>query len=222
MNDIKAWLVSNRDYAAGVKLYDKHGSSTVLKRMFAIGKTTYNENKLRQELVTLSQKVQEKVETVTKLKETGVWTEKDYDSLPDQMKQLIEETKDYYKQIGALKAKLVTHYNIACSKGTIDAANDYMKFVNAGDLANTIRDLEDEREPLLFKINFYQLEKRLPDEPVELMQEILEMSEGDIRAQLSNIRPKITKLKNNAARADERNELIKKKESLERRLDELV
>ncbi|QCR23083.1 hypothetical protein [Pontibacter sp. SGAir0037] len=50
---IQEWLHSNRDYATGRQLYEQHGSSTALKKVFALGESVYNRERLLAELKAL-------------------------------------------------------------------------------------------------------------------------------------------------------------------------
>ncbi len=52
--EITLWLKGNRNYAEGVKLYEKHGKSSVLKNLFALGETRFNKGRLAEELTKLS------------------------------------------------------------------------------------------------------------------------------------------------------------------------
>lgn len=53
MQDIRQWLASPKDYATGVALYEKYGSSSVRKRMFATGYSSFNMEKLEESLQEL-------------------------------------------------------------------------------------------------------------------------------------------------------------------------
>jgi hypothetical protein len=53
MQEITAWL-QNPDYTAGLKLYEKYGSSNFLKLKFAAGPNAYNQTKLLDELTKLA------------------------------------------------------------------------------------------------------------------------------------------------------------------------
>ncbi|WP_187261310.1 hypothetical protein [Pontibacter beigongshangensis] len=53
VEEIKNWLNSGQDYADGVALYEKYGSSGVRKRMFASGPSSFNREKLLESLQEL-------------------------------------------------------------------------------------------------------------------------------------------------------------------------
>lgn len=53
-NLFQQWLTGSGSYAAGVALYAQHGPSAVLKRMFALGPTPFNQKKLREALEALA------------------------------------------------------------------------------------------------------------------------------------------------------------------------
>ncbi|WP_276496714.1 hypothetical protein [Pontibacter litorisediminis] len=55
MQEIRLWLASGKDYATGVALYAKYGSSEVRKRMFASGYSSFNQEKLLNSLEELLQ-----------------------------------------------------------------------------------------------------------------------------------------------------------------------
>lgn len=55
MQEIRLWLASRKDYASGVVLYEKYGSSEVRKRMFASGYSSFNQEKLLDSLEELLQ-----------------------------------------------------------------------------------------------------------------------------------------------------------------------
>ena len=50
---LNAWLNGNRDYAAGLLIYQAHGTSTALKNVLAMGPSPYNRRKLASALAQL-------------------------------------------------------------------------------------------------------------------------------------------------------------------------
>lgn len=222
MKEIKAWLISNRDYVAGVELYNKYGTSDVLKKIFKKQETTFNKTKLLQELNKLSEKAIEKIEEVKQQKETGIYVGNDFEILPQDVKGLIERAKFIYKEIGALKSKANSLAFEAIKLPDIASANKFLFDAGVGDLVNIIRDKDEEREELLYKIDFFKTEKRLPDALSPVSQTVMEMTEGAIMKRLQQLRPQITKHKKNPKRLAEYTNWCAERDELERRLSELV
>lgn len=52
--DILTWLSSDRDYAAGVLLFEKHGNNSVLLKMMKARESIYTSEKLLEELLKIS------------------------------------------------------------------------------------------------------------------------------------------------------------------------
>ena len=222
MNDIKAWLTGTREYVKGVSLYEKYGSSRVLKTVFAKGISSVNSARLLQELIRLSETKHEVITEAKKLKETGIYTGDDFSQLPQAVQLLINRAKDKYKEIANWKSKLNILYLNSHQFPDIKRKNEYMLLAGAGDIANTILDLDDERADLLFQIDFFRREGRLPDAPQDPEQTLLEMTEGEIRSEIQRLRPQVSKNKNKEMRAGEVAAWRLRLAQLERRLDELV
>ena len=53
MEQIQAWLEGEQSYAAGVALYEAHGTSSVVRKLLACGETQFTRGKLAQELAKL-------------------------------------------------------------------------------------------------------------------------------------------------------------------------
>ena len=60
MVEIVKWL-ENKDYEAGVRLYNLHGSSALLKKIFSNGETGYSKQKLEEELEKLIPEVKQEI-----------------------------------------------------------------------------------------------------------------------------------------------------------------
>ena len=54
MQDINAWLSSDRNYDIGYQLYNKYGKSTFLKDLLSAGPSIFNIQKLEAELIALA------------------------------------------------------------------------------------------------------------------------------------------------------------------------
>jgi len=53
VQEINRWLSGGRDYATGVALYEQYGTSSVLKRLFSSGPSSFNRDKLLEALQKL-------------------------------------------------------------------------------------------------------------------------------------------------------------------------
>lgn len=94
---ITEWLNSSRDFKQGVKLYEKYGSSNVLKQTFANGANSYSKNRLAEELAKLEHSSNE-ITTVNKLPVDV--------KLPSDLKQLRKDTINKYKDVNHLHERL--------------------------------------------------------------------------------------------------------------------
>lgn len=72
--EINRWLQSERDYDEGVALYNKHGTNDTLKRVLSWGESSFNTDKLREELQAISEASEKKKRVVI------------YDPVPDERK----------------------------------------------------------------------------------------------------------------------------------------
>ncbi len=99
VQEIKRWLASDQDYAAGVALYETHGSSNVRKRMFASGATSFNREKLTQSLQELLSAEKPKPKTPSTTPAAKVTTvptpnpnhQEHYEALMKQRQSLLDE-----------------------------------------------------------------------------------------------------------------------------------
>lgn len=57
VKEIREWLESGQDYAEGLALYERHGSSQVVLTTLRYGATEFNRQKLRKELTSIAEVV---------------------------------------------------------------------------------------------------------------------------------------------------------------------
>lgn len=155
LSDLKSWLNSPRDYASGVKLYQKYGSSDLLKRIFAKGPNRYNEERLEDELIAIFEDHEEEDPRIPDPpsppkpdpKKKGIYPSDDYNSLPDQIQKKIQRVKYLYKVNGSLVSQLDV------------ITDDHDRAI----MANTVLDQDDEIRTLLEQIDHFKAHGKIPD-----------------------------------------------------------
>lgn len=93
---IESWLNGDRDFSAGVSLYDAYGSSEILKRTFAAGENGYTIAKLSQELESIYMSLEEH-EPLPPVPMVG---------LPDDLREVEKQAKDLFKEMSYLHSTL--------------------------------------------------------------------------------------------------------------------
>lgn len=100
--NITAWLNSEKNYQAGVLLYNQYGSSTLLKSLFACGSGAYHVNKLSEALEELNTTLQESrqvipvfippVDEMPRQNKILSFTDTEWDKAPEAIKDLKAQT----------------------------------------------------------------------------------------------------------------------------------
>lgn len=124
---VQKWLSSGKDYDIGVSIYNEFGQSSFQKKMFAQGKTSFNEKKLLEELTKLmsldnddksrapttfplpkvieTKYVKPKTEDEKKLDR---YNEEDdnFFNLPESLQQAVMNRKKWYKKAGFIHSQI--------------------------------------------------------------------------------------------------------------------
>lgn len=176
MEEVSEWLQGEeRDYAAGVALYEKHGASTVVRNLLAYGETEFTRGKLRQALEQLVGTTpapgRAAVSAVVMVPAAAPV------AAPD------PQRRDWLAERNYLHAQL--------GLATTDAQRRELAFriLDLGDLIRESYDQAAGRSPSPAPVG----------EPSPGLASITE--EGEIRRRLQNLRPQRTKLKKRPDRA---------------------
>ncbi|WP_353183572.1 hypothetical protein [Parapedobacter lycopersici] len=109
MQDIHLWL-ENQDYATGVALYEKYGTSQFLKELFAGRPSDYTRNKLFEELTKLTAPAVRPAERTAKRPEqTTVNTNKQYLKLCRDRDQTYRQIDRNMYQLDTCRTKPARH-----------------------------------------------------------------------------------------------------------------
>lgn len=174
MDEIIHWLNGPRDYQTGAKLYLKHGTDKLLRRIFMEPVSDFKKKKLSEALNAL---VYKKVKTEKKITETKAvaieriaasprkWPEQ----MDDTLRALKEQWKPAFSELMNLTARI---YDVALA-GTKDPA---MK-QEAGRMAHRILDLDDLCDDIYAKRDYYLQHNKLPEakKPMELVVDPIKM-----------------------------------------------
>lgn len=174
MNEIIHWLNGPRYYQTGAKLYLKHGTDKLLRRIFSEPESDFKRKKLTEALTGL---VSKKVKAEKKVAETKAvaiervsasprkWPEQ----LDDTLSALKEKWKPAFAELMNLTARI---YGYALA-GTNDPA---MK-EEAGRMAHRILDLDDLCDEIYAQRDHYIKFRKLPQEkkPLDLVVDPIKM-----------------------------------------------
>lgn len=170
MNDnfklITFWLSSERNWQAGVELYNKFGTNSVLKVMFKNGYSAYREEQLIKEMKALQAKYssfrveKNEPEKVSVQKEAEQFLHSilrdgirpsDLPNAPEAVKEAVRKRRNLYAEFVRLHATL----------------NKYTPKIVRLENALRILTIFDEIKPLWDFTNYYDINLRLPDEKQE-------------------------------------------------------
>lgn len=97
---ITKYLLSDQDYKAGIELLNKYSDNSFLKKMLGKGETPYNRKKLIEELRRIEQ-------ATAKGSAYKVTFGKEYDGLPDEVKELKAKCDAAFKEMRDLHSRLL-------------------------------------------------------------------------------------------------------------------
>lgn len=196
-------MKSNRDYDAGVKLFAAFSDDGGRLEYFEQGETELRRELLIEDLQELAEK-----HTPNPSQEGStpkeLISESDFKRAPANILEMIARVKLIYKENAFRK------YNLEKLPTKLER----------GIMANTIIDFDEEADELLFRIDYWKEYGRLPEHD-PLYQEVSEMDLPDLMKALARCRQFISKQKKNAARNEEVDEMIKRRDAIERRISEL-
>jgi hypothetical protein len=175
MEDVKDWLEGEeRDYAAGVALYEAHGTSAVVRKLLAYGETEFTRTKLVQALEQL-------VATTPVAAPLAVPV-----PVPVAAPVAVDpQRRDWFAERNYLHAQL----DLVTTDG--ERLTMALRILDLADLISQSYDQQAGRAPVPLPAG--QASPGLAD---------LE-EEGEIRRLLANLRPQRTKLKKRPDRADD-------------------
>jgi len=189
---IEQWLHTGQDFDTGVILIHKYSSRSLLKRMLESGDTDFNREKVLEELIFLNQQEEKKKEPVVVRK--AILSEQEYQLAPDNIRAIEKQAKDLFKENARRHAELATMLNEALKQfpNDLKRQEEYLTARNAGDIGNVILDVDDEIAALFYKIDYWKVHKKLPE---DLSRERSQQDLPDLMQALSNIRSRISKEK---------------------------
>jgi len=178
MEDVREWLQGEeRDYAAGVALYEAHGTSTVVRNLLAYGETEFTRGKLLQALEQLAGTAAPTAPGRAAVPAVVVAPAANPVAAPD------PQRRDWFAERNYLHLQL--------GLATTDAQRRELAFriLDLGDLIRESYDQAAGRSPAPPPVG----------EPSPGLASI--QDEGEIRRRLANLRPQRTKLKTKPHRA---------------------
>lgn len=172
ISNIKAWISNPVDYEAGCALYEKYFNNQFRVFQLRLGESIENINFLLDALRDLVAEQDRKESKVV-----GVYTEPDYDSLPESVKALIAEFKSIHKT-NAHRFDQLMHITSDLERGI---------------MANTILDEDDRARALLDQIDHYKATKTLQISSENAATAGLTLAE--VTDSINRVRSAISKLK---------------------------
>ncbi|AFD05966.1 hypothetical protein [Solitalea canadensis] len=201
MSPIKTWLNSDRDYATGVQLYEKHGANNFLKKMFAAGIDHYNSQRLIDELQKLAEAEPEA--KTDHLIETPDQKEKDPTGKPLKYLELLNKRKKIWSEMAQLKPYL-----------EILAEGDQLKNV-----AERILLLNREKQAIWTELDYFDENGEFPDEGQG--KELISISKVELKAKQLNLRSNISKQKSKLQKAKDEKAKKRVQAALDKNIKEL-
>lgn len=202
MIEVDYWLKNAGSYEDGIAILKRYNPKSIHIRIFERSNTEFNRRKLFEMITELykSGKIGNYKDPEKRIQE--VMSDAEWKSAPDRIKDLNEEAKKKFKECARIHSNLVrlTHeakeYARPHQKNEvryINAINSYLKLHNAGLLANQLLDMDDEVADMFYKIDYWKLHNRLPDESAS----VNEISEPlhELERKLRNLRARRSKIK---------------------------
>lgn len=194
MDDIRAWLKSNRDYATGARLYLVYGKDAKMRRVFMEPESDFKKKKLVEVLTAM---VTQKTEVVKKVEVTkAIAIERISVSdrrWPAQMDETVKALHAKWLPIFAEMNNLMARIYDVAKAGQTDPA---MK-QEAGRMAHRICDLDDDCDAIYAQRDHYLQYGKLPEEkkPMELVVDPLKipLALSNARRYVADYRNKLKK-----------------------------
>jgi hypothetical protein len=177
---IDSWISNDGTYSEGLSLYIQHGDNDFLKSLFSKSETVFNRKKLRSELITLSEKLQEQPQTKGK-----AITDQEYACLPPQGRDLQKQWKQWYARMNALRHKLM------------DPMTESVRY----ELALEILSLDEKIRSTWRKIDYWRKYGEFPRE-VDLETELNDLPLLDLIKRKNNLATYISKFKDNESKSE--------------------
>ncbi|RNI27650.1 hypothetical protein EFA69_16155 [Rufibacter immobilis] len=196
-----AWIESNQVYEKGLELYQKYGSSSLLKKVLATGPSEYNRGRLLAELQQLYASVADQEEQKPALLQLA--SAADPDGVEE---QLVKERSEANKVAAALKSQLPFLTDPQKRKA----------------VCFKILDLYDRNSEIWAMLEYkakhgYFPHQAMPAEEQE--EEAQALDRYMLEKMLQNIRPKISRIKNDPTKKEQLKELQQEKFRLEQLLE---
>ncbi|HMT28020.1 MAG TPA: hypothetical protein PKD91_01950 [Bacteroidia bacterium] len=186
---IESWLNRDDDYNEGLSLYLRFGTNEFLKNLFAGGETTYNRNRLRKELLQLSDIASDAnniAPEANKLTQNiNSITDEEYSRLPTAGIVLQKQWKEWYKEMNALRHQL---------------PNPMTEQVRH-EMALKIIDLDHKVREAWDKLDYWRKYGELPAE-VNILDHLKSMREVDLVKRKNNLATYISKFSKDDSKAD--------------------
>jgi hypothetical protein len=152
LQDIKSWLESCSDYNAGVKLLEHFSDNKFLIRILSKGPTPFNRDKLEEELQVIlasTRSASGKGSAKKEKEKFSLPTARDYDILPEEIQQLVDAKNPLYKEMSHL------HSQLTLLKTAEERSGPALR----------ILDIDEQLRSIWAKLDYYEVNKKLPDEP---------------------------------------------------------
>lgn len=221
ITDIQIWLAGTMEYAAGIELLARYSDNRVLKMMLAMGETSFNREKMIEELTALNRCEDAQYKARPPAEERKILNDDEWLRAPEPVRALKKRATELFKENGRRHAKLcqlVTDAKRIHGKDIVKI-NEYLKEHDSGVIANTILDVDDEIALLFNQIDYWKAEGKLPEALSPVPEDVRDKAEL-IRAR-NNLRSNLSKARKKQGKEKEVNEMEQKLSDLQRRIDGL-
>lgn len=221
ITDIQIWLAGRMDYAAGYELVARYSDNRVLKLMLSKGETSFNREKMIEELTALNRSEEANYKARPQPEERKILGDEEWLRAPAEIRELKKRATELFKENARKHAKLC--HMVAESKrlhgNDINAINAYLKEHHAGIIANEILDIDDELSVMFNKIDYWRANGKLQEDiqPVA----IDETDKAELIRQRNNLRSNLSKARRKDNNAAAISAIEQRLIQIQRRIDEL-
>lgn len=219
--DIQIWLSGKHDYSTGLQLINRYSNNRVLKMMLDRGETSFNREKMIEELTALNRSEEANYNNRPQPEERKILGDAEWLRAPAEVREWKKRATELFKENGRKHARLCHLVSEAkrVHGNDINAINNYLKEHHAGSIANEILDMDDEIASLFEKIDYWREFGNLPKEQNTVT--IDETDKAELIRQRNNLRSNLSKARRKQNNASAISALEKQIILIQRRIDEL-
>lgn len=197
---LQAWLDGSRNYAEGVKIFERYGSGGFLLDILQMGETDYNRTRLLKEIINLNDLAAEPV--LHQVAGRQIVTDKEFEKLPEDAKQLLAATKALIKENSDRKGQIRSIFKQAMVISDLEKRRLFCIKHNTGVIANELLDVRDIIQENFNRLDYFKIHNRWPDQQ-PLPDWLQELSLIQLITQRDSARSRISRIKNNPGNEEE-------------------